>query len=101
MFPALTLVALFACGSNLAAQATSWTNGGVGSDWGTAGNWSAGVPVNPMTAAITFGNSAPDAAQIINLGSNRTITSGGSILLSSTGDRSYTLTGGKLTLTEL
>jgi len=98
MFPALTLVGLFACGSNLAAQATSWTNGGSGSDWGTPGNWSAGVPVDPMTAAITFGDSAPNAAQIINLGSNRTITSGGSILLSSTGDRSYTLTGGKLTL---
>jgi fibronectin-binding autotransporter adhesin len=93
-----TMAGLLASGSHLAAQATSWTNAGAGSDWGTAGNWSNGVPVDPMTAAITFGDGSPNAAQVINLGVNRTITSGGSILLSSTGNRDYTLTGGKLTL---
>lgn len=79
----------------LSAQ-TSWDAGGDATSWGDAANWTTGVPSG--SAAITFGDGAPNQAQVIDLGADRTITTGGSIVLSSTGDRSYTLEGGKLIL---
>ena len=75
------LLALFLGASGSFAQ-TAWT-GNVDNSWGTAGNWTNGVPTGPT--AITLGDNAPNTAQTINLDGDRTITTGGSILLSSTG----------------
>ena len=92
------LLALFLGASASFAQ-TGWrgTNaGGDGTSWGSANNWTNGVPTGSNT--ITLSNSAPDAAQTINLGGDRTIFSGGSIAIGSPGNRDYTIEGGKLIL---
>lgn len=54
------------------AQVTSYWNGAASGAWGTAGNWSAGVPGAADTAVFSLAGS--NAAVTVSLGANRTVT---------------------------
>jgi hypothetical protein len=45
------------CGGSVALAQTNWTNTGFGT-WGTASNWSAGVPNSSSTASISNSGTA-------------------------------------------
>jgi len=89
-FAMITAVAL-AAGSALAAQNT-WTDGTGDDAWGSAGNWSGGVPA--AADQLILGDAPANTAQTINLGSNRTLEN--EILIQSTGSRDYTIQGNAL-----
>lgn len=86
-------LSLFLLGSSSWAGAQNfWTNGGVGNDWDTAGNWSAGVP--SASDEIRLGNDPPDEEQVLNITGTVTLSNG--LQIESGGDRDYVINGGTI-----
>ncbi len=66
----LALSAITLSGSHNAQAATSTWNGSVSDNWGTAGNWTGGLPGSPDVAS--FAGAFGIGGTVINLGANRT-----------------------------
>jgi hypothetical protein len=90
ILPACALAAFSAVALTAGAQTTTWI-GGTG-DWGTAGNWSAGVPAAGGTALVDNGNVASSTASV---GSSFNVAT----LHVSSGDH-VRVTAGTLTVTQ-
>jgi hypothetical protein len=83
---AVSAAAALACGGRAWGTTYTWSTTAATGNWGTATNWTPGMPVSASTTTLVFG-----ASQTVALTDNITGTFGLNSLVFSSGDSAYTI----------